>query len=114
MKYLWLALLVLPTAICADNPVIVTGSNDNAGTIAFGTGTSPSAGQMVQVTFKTPWNLADGSNPHVVLSPANAFTQALGLYPTGVTPNGFNVNAVNAPNGGEPPGFYAFSYVLMG
>jgi hypothetical protein len=96
------------------SPVFSAGSNDNAGTIAFGTGTSPGAGVLVVVTFNTAFNLADASSPHVVVNPTNAFTQALGLYVTSPSPTGFSLSCANAPNGGEPPGFYAFSYVLLG
>lgn len=96
------------------SPVVTTGSNDGAGNMTFGTGTTPGAGTMVQVTFKTAWAIPGGGAPHIILSPANSATQALGLYVSGQSPTGFGVSVATAPAASQANTVYSFNYVVMG
>lgn len=95
-------------------PVLVTGSNDGAGQITFGTGTTPVAGTMVAVTFNTAWVIPGGGAPHIVITPSNAVTQALGIYVSGLSPVGFNLSCANAPAASQANSTYSFAYVVMG
>ena len=62
-------------------PLLVTGANDVAGEISFGTGTSPGlGGRLVVVTFGKVWAIPGGGNVHVVISPSNAAAAGLNLY----------------------------------
>ncbi len=96
------------------NPVVVTGSNDPAGTVTFGTGTLPASGVMVAVTFNQAWVIPGGGAPHIVISPINVATQALNIYVSGASPTGFNLSCVNAPSAGQANTVYGFSFVVMG
>lgn len=95
-------------------PVVVTGANDQGGAITFGTGTTPVAGAMVQVTFNTPWVIPGGGTPHVVVTAQNALTQALGLFVSGLSPTGFILSCVNAPAASQANTTYSFAFVAMG
>lgn len=95
-------------------PVVTTGSLDNAGTITFGTGTTPAAGVMVAVTFATPWVMPGGGAEHIALTPGNTATQALGIYVSGVSPTGFQISCTNAPAAGQGNTVYSVSYLTMG
>ena len=95
-------------------PVLTTGSNDGAGNITFGTGTTPGAGTMVQVTFNTAWVIPGGGAPHIVVTPANAATQALGPYVSGQSPTGFGLSVASAPAASQANTTYSFNYVVMG
>lgn len=91
-------------------PVLGTNSSDNAGSGTFGTGTTPAAGAMVAATFSA----AFGSLPAVVLIPANAAAQALGLYVSGVGTGGFTVSCVTAPAASQANSTYAFEWLAIG
>jgi hypothetical protein len=97
--------------------VLQDGSNDCAGVITFGTGSSPGAGAaLVVVKFGQPWTIAGGGLPHVVICPYNQVSAALGLYvEIGLlNVNGFSVAAVTAPAAGADATAYAFSYIVIG
>lgn len=96
------------------SPVIVTGANDTAGTITFGSGSAPSTGQLVVVTFSAAFVIPGGGNPHIVAVPANAAAAALGLYPQGASTTGFNLNCTTAPAAGQVNTTYRFSWVAIG
>ena len=95
-------------------PVVVNGSNDVAGRITFGTGTTPGAGIQVAVTYAAAWTVPGGGNVHVVVCPINAATQALGLFVSNPTANGFNLACASAPAGSQPSNTYAFSFIAIG
>lgn len=86
------------------NPVL-TNCKDVSGQITFGTGTTPAAGDQVDVTFYTSYSVA----PQVLLMPINAATQALGLYVTSTT-TGFSVLCANAPSASQGNTVYGFNY----
>ena len=95
-------------------PVVPVGTNDAAGTITFGTGTGPSAGVLVAVTFAVPWVVPGGGAPHLIVQPINSATQALGIFHSGVSPTGFNLSSANAPAAGQGNTVYQFSYHCIG
>ncbi len=95
-------------------PVVTTGSTDNSGLITFGTGTTPSAGVEVVITFAAPWVIPGGGAPAIVVSPVNAATAALGVFVSGASPTGFNLSCQNAPAASQGNTIYQFSYVAIG
>lgn len=96
------------------SPVITTGSNDCGGTITWGTGTSPNTQAQLTVTFSSAWVIPGGGGPHVNVTPINAATQALGLYISGISPTGFNVNVATAPAASQGASVYQFCYSAEG
>lgn len=95
-------------------PVLTTGSNDGAGNVTFGTGTTPASGTMVQMTFNTAWVIPGGGAPHILVTAANAATAALGLYVSGMSPTGFGVSCTTAPAASQGNTTYQFNYVVAG
>lgn len=95
-------------------PVVTGGSTDLGGTVTWGTGTSPNSQAQLTVTFGVPWTIPGGGGPHVVLTPLNSATQALGLFVSGVSPTGFNVYAAVAPAASQGASTYQFSYHVIG
>lgn len=95
-------------------PVVTQGSTDLAGTVTWGTGTLPNTQAQLSVTFGTAWTIPGGGGPHVVVTPINSATQALGLYVTGISPTGFQVNVASAPAASQGASTYQFSYVVVG
>ena len=89
---------------------VVTKATDAAGIVTFGTGTGPSAGAMVAVTF----NRAYGTEPYVVLSPMNAATAALLPYVSSPSSTGFTISAQTAPAASQANTTYAASWVIFG
>ena len=95
-------------------PVVPVGTTDNSGIISFGTGTVPAAGVMVAVTFSVPWVVPGGGAPHIVVTPQNLATNALGIFVTGVSPTGFQVSCATAPAASQGNGTYSFAYHVIG
>ena len=95
-------------------PVLVTGSNDGAGTITGGTGTAPNTQPQVAVTFGAAWVIPGGGAPHIVLSSNNSATEALGIFASGASPTGFSIGLVTAPAAGQGNTTYSVSYVVTG
>lgn len=100
-----------PTAVAGANagttppsPVLAN-CTDVAGQITFGTGTTPAAGDQVDVTFYTAYSNA----PKVLLMPINGATQALGLFVSSTT-TGFSVSCNNAPSASQANTVYGFNY----
>jgi hypothetical protein len=80
-------------------PTVVTGSTDGRGSIQFGSGGTPAAGEQIVVTFATAYG---GGAPVVTLSGGNAATSALGaIYPGAVTATGFTVRCMTAPSASQ-------------
>ncbi len=111
----------IPVAVAGGNagggppsPVVTTGSNDGAGNITFGTGTSPGAGTMVQVTFAQAWSIPGGGAPHIILTAANSALAALTAYVSGASPAGFGISVVTAPAASQANTTYSVNYVVMG
>lgn len=92
----------------APSPAIVAGSTHLRGAIRFGTGTGPSAGTMISVTF--PQALA--SSPVVLLTATNAATAGLQLYSV-PTATGATIGANVAPAAGQALGTYIVQYEVV-
>ena len=92
-------------------PVVSTGASDSAGSATFGTGTVPSAGAMVVVTFASSYG---ANTPGISLDPANAATGSLVPYISAASGTGFTVSVENAPAASQANTTYAFSYVVIG
>jgi hypothetical protein len=97
-------------APAADGPVVAARSTDVAGSLTCGTGGTPTAGELVTVTFGTPF----GFVPVVVVTPLNAVSAALGPYVGSVTAEGFSIEVQNAPAATQAHTVYAFSYLVIG
>ncbi len=95
-------------------PVVPTGTNDDSGYITFGTGTTPTTGILLTITFNVAWVVPGGGAPHAVVSPDNAATQALGLYITNISPTAFSVACAVAPAASQGNTVYAVSYQVRG
>jgi len=87
-------------------PVVSAGPDNQSGLITFGTGMAPSAGQMVTVTFGTPFE----STPQVAVVPYNGASTGLGLFSAVLTSTGFEVDCQNAPLASEGSAFYGFRW----
>ena len=96
------------------NPVVTQGSTDLGGSVSWGTGTLPNTQAQLSIAFGQPWTIPGGGGPHVVVTPTNAATQALGLFVTGISPTGFQVNVASTPAGSQGASTYAFCYSVMG
>ncbi len=95
-------------------PVVPTGTNDDSGYITFGTGTTPAAGNLLSITFAVAWVVPGGGAPHIVITPDNAATAALGLYVTSVSPTGFIIACQTAPAASQGNTVYAVSFQVRG
>ena len=96
------------------SPVLVTGSNDCAGAITWGTGTSTNTQVQVTITFATPWVIPGGGAPHICVTAQNAATAALGIYASGASPTGFQLGVQSAPAASQSNGTYSFNYIVLG
>lgn len=93
------------------SPVVSTAANGIAGAITFGTGTTPSAGQMVTVTL--PQQYPD-NNFRIFLNPQNAATAALNIYTANSgNAQSFIVLSVNAPSASQANTAYGFDYFVI-
>lgn len=89
---------------------VVTKATDAAGIVTFGTGSSPSAGVVVAVTF----NRSYGTEPFVVLSPMNGATAVLLPYVSSPSSTGFNIAFQAVPGASQANTTYAISWIVMG
>ncbi|MCW2900940.1 MAG: hypothetical protein JWO67_3205 [Streptosporangiaceae bacterium] len=87
----------------------VTG-NDTRGALGFGSGATPGAGAQVVVTFAGPYSVA----PVVTVAAGNAATQALGLFVSAVTVNGFTLSSATAPTASQAATIYAAAFQVIG
>jgi hypothetical protein len=87
----------------------LSNANDARGQINAGTGTGPSAGAQVAVTFAQPYRAVA---PSVVLTPLNAATAALQAYVSAST-TGFSV-FTTAPAASQTVGTYQWTYQVLG
>lgn len=88
----------------------VTG-NDARGYLGFGSGTGPSAGAQINVTFSNSAGYV--GTPIVVVTPRNSASAALNAY-VGVSTTGFTISTVNAPAASQANSVYAFNYKVFG
>jgi hypothetical protein len=86
------------------------GVTDIRGRVVFGSGTSPSAGPQVGVTF----NKSYPGTPVIVLIAGNQATAALNPYVDSPSTTGFNIGCANAPAASQANNTYAVEYVVIG
>lgn len=87
-------------------PTNTSTSNDMMGGVNVGSGTGPAAGAQAVVTFSAAYV----NTPKVMLMPANAATQALGLYVSSPGTGSFTISSVNAPAASQSVGTYQVYY----
>lgn len=86
------------------------GGTDVRGFVKFGSGSSPSAGDQISITFTKAYSDA----PIVVVSPQNAATAALGLYVSSIATTGFKVATQNAPSASQSGATYGAAFTVIG
>ena len=88
----------------ARAPTVIAGPDNRSGQVTFGSGSSPSTGTQVEVTFGTPFAVT----PTVMLTPANGPTAGLLCAVESVSETGFNLVTGNAPAAGTANTKYGF------
>lgn len=91
------------------NPVVTSG-HDTRGRVTFGTGTGPSSGVMVHVTFNKSYVI---TVPSVMVVAENDATAALQLS-AAPTLNGFDLRAGVSPAASQANTVYAFAWHVIG
>ena len=91
-------------AIGGGGTATVSGS-DTAGSVTINTGSGPSAGCFVTVTFATKFN----STPHVSITPVGATGAGLDYYVNRTT-SSFSICAASAPSSSTT---YVFDYIAL-
>ena len=86
------------------------GATDIGGRALFGSGTSPSAGAQVSVTF----NKSYPGTPIIVLIAGNQATAALNPYVDNPSTTGFNIGCATAPAASQGGSTYAVEYIVIG
>jgi hypothetical protein len=87
-------------------PAVTAGPTNESGTVTFGTGTGPAAGNQAVVTFGTPFSVA----PTIIISPVNVASGALNLAVVSPSASGFTVASGNAPSAGQANTAYGFRW----
>ena len=87
------------TALGSGGSASVSGS-DTAGSVTINTGSSPSVGCFVTVTFATPFN----STPHIVMTPVGSSAAGLAYYINRSTTN-FSICTTSTPPSSVSFGF---------
>lgn len=86
-------------------------ATDMRGRISFGSGTAPTSGAQVVVTFARAYT----KRPVIVLHPVNSASAALGQwYPSSISTTGFTISCASAPAAGQPAGTYVVDYAVIG
>lgn len=108
---------VAPTAAAGSNaggsppaPVVAATSNDTRGSLTFGTGTAPAAGNMAVVTLATAFAAA----PVVMLTPTNSAAAALNPYVTSVGTGAFTIAVQTAPAASQANTVYGIAWQVIG
>lgn len=104
-----------PTAANTGNlgagaPAIAVAGNCVRGTVAFGTGTAPGAGDVIELTLPTPFN----STPSVVVSPANFATGSQPIYAYAVDADTIRIGVTGALAASAAAGAYKVNYQIIG
>ena len=93
----------------------VNTSNDERGIIQFGTGTGPTTGTMVTLTFPPSWN---GYDPMTVplpsLRPVNKLTYDLGIYTVSWDLHILTIGCEVAPAASQSGTTYLLGYQIQG
>jgi len=105
-----------PTAAAGSNagtsppaPVVAAAADDSRGSLTFGTGTSPAAGNAAVVTF----HAAFGTAPFVLITPNNALTAALNPYLAAVGTTSFTLGFQTAPAASQANTVYGCTWLAV-
>lgn len=91
-------------------PALNANARDLAGSLTFGTGTTPAAGAQVVVTLASTYT----NPPAVVVVAGNAAAEALGLFAAATAPNQITISCATAPAASQPNTTYAVEYIIIG
>ncbi|HUC89997.1 MAG TPA: hypothetical protein VMR45_04300 [Patescibacteria group bacterium] len=100
-----------PLALAANGtsaPTPTTAGNDARGRISFGSGTAPTSGAQMQVTFAS--SNAYVATPYIVLTALNAATAALQPYIASSGTTNFTIGFAAAPAASQASGTYSLNY----
>lgn len=100
-------------------PAVATTTNnypqDVRGFFTFGTGTSPTTGDLVKVSYSTAYPAPPSNGgPMPIIQPLNAATAALGLYVSAHDVNGFTIACQTAPAASQGNTVYSVGYHVIG
>lgn len=90
-------------------PVLAADSTNRAGNVTFGTGTAPSAGAQLVVTYSRAKYPA---NQQVMITPKNAATAALNPYISAESASSFTVAFASAPAASQANTTYAIGFLV--
>jgi hypothetical protein len=91
-------------------PVVVSRSNDERGTVTFGSGTTPAAGSYVVLTFTQPY----GAVPFAEVRPNNVDTEPLTPYVVSVSTTALTIGLRTAAAASQANTKYSVRYRLDG
>ncbi len=94
-------------------PVLLTG-NSAKGRFTVGTGTGPTAGDFVRVTYERPALVAGGNIPLPVIDTTSGVTAALDPFISAIDFAGFTIAVRNAPAASQANTIYGFTYHVTG
>lgn len=97
------------TGTSPPSPVVTAGPTNESGTVTFGTGTTPSAGNQAVVTFGNPFSVV----PTIIISPVNVASAALALAGVSPSASGFTVASGNAPSASQSNVTYGFRWFAI-
>lgn len=94
-------------------PPVSTTGNDQRGSISFGSGSGPTAGNQVVITFSSATGWVTTS-PYVSLTPLTAATVAAQPYVAAASNTSFTIAFANAPAASQAAGTFALNYRIEG
>jgi hypothetical protein len=89
-------------------PIVTAGSDNRSGTVTWGTGTSPTTGNQVTVTFGQTFAVV----PVVMFSNGNGPTSGLNVNIQSVTTTGFVISTGNAPAASQANTTYKIAWAV--
>lgn len=92
-------------------PVVAGNSSDGRGSLTFGSGTTPAAGNQITVTFVRPQD--PNRLPIVQITETTAALSALNPAVTAVTATGFTVATNGAPAASQANTVYGLAWALV-
>jgi hypothetical protein len=94
----------------APVPVVQTNSTDVKGQITFGTGTGPTSGAQVVVTFVTTYSDFLTTAPFITITPINSTSATLNMYVSASSVTSFTISCNTAPASSQSNSTYGFNY----
>lgn len=90
-------------------PIVTAGSDTHSGIVTWGTGTSPSTGNQVSVSF----GFTFATTPVVMVIPGNGPSSGLDMNVQSVTTTGFVISVGAAPSASEANTYYKAYYAVI-